>query len=675
MADSSPLNILTPKRQKLSTDWGKCIVCQSKKNEILKNATDKSLQTLTNALSERRDDVFFRLENHLSVIGDMNVVWHRSCYQTITSKSRIARSTVKIDADADVNLTKSKSQPMFTLSALTPLDPSLCLFCQKVYCKREKRLHIHNAVDTNLQTVFEDLKDDTMLMRLSTIERTDVKYHLACYKAYMYQSCKSDKASSVSAAETFVNKDPFANAFNILTQEIDSDMFIQGKAFSLKYLLDRFKSLLGDNIDTSSYRTEKLQNKLKLHYGDRVVIQTQRGRSKSSILFSSSITVGQAITVATALKETLSDLSDYCIEDDSDAKNDSSHDTSTLYHSAKLLRSMVQSVKDNVQVNQTISNDHVENIIPDNLYMFLRWLLEDNDGENPMSDQKEKSSRQDIHRLILSIAQDIIFASNKSVLTPKHIGIGVTVKHLTGSKEVVKLLNRFGHSISYEEVIKLEKSLVQETLLDYDGSSHLIPSNIVAGKFIQAAADNLDFNEQTLDGKNTTHATTLVLYQRAENRNFGAKVSTKFSKILKPQVEAKLTPDVINFSKQCRKLSLPDCFLKEGTSNEKECSSRNVAKCLDMAWVFARICPTKHFQVSLEKMETQTVPAWTAFNSLVTSSTTPLTSIGYCPMIPSPATEYSTIYIVMKTVQNMMKTLQQKHTILTFDEAIYCKAK
>ena len=29
----------------------------------------------------------------------------------------------------------------------------------------------------------------------------------------------------------------------------------------------------------------------------------------------------------------------------------------------------------------------------------------------------------------------------------------------------------------------------------------------------------------------------------------------------------------------------------------------------------------------------------------------------------------------MKTVQNMMKGLQQKHTVLTFDEAIYCKAK
>ena len=94
-----------------------------------------------------------------------------------------------------------------------------------------------------------------------------------------------------------------------------------------------------------------------------------------------------------------------------------------------------------------------------------------------------------------------------------------------------------------------------------------------------------------------------------------------------------------------------------------------------MAWVFARMCPSKYFQVSLEKIETQTVPAWSVFNAFITPSAIPLTSIGYCPMIPSPPTEYSTVYTVLKTVQNMMKVLQQKHTVLTFDEAIYCTAK
>ena len=43
----------------------------------------------------------------------------------------------------------------------------------------------------------------------------------------------------------------------------------------------------------------------------------------------------------------------------------------------------------------------------------------------------------------------------------------------------------------------------------------IIPSNIISGTFVQAAADNNDLTESTLDGKNTTHGTTMVLYQKA----------------------------------------------------------------------------------------------------------------------------------------------------------------
>ena len=140
--------------------------------------------------------------------------------------------------------------------------------------------------------------------------------------------------------------------------------------------------------------------------------------------------------------------------------------------------------------------------------------MEDDLDSNPKSDQKEKCLRPEIHRLFLS--QDIIFASNRSVLTQKHIGIGVTVKHLTGSKETVKLLNRFGHSISYDEVIKLEKILDQQALLDQGENSLVIPSNISAEQFVQAAAY---FNEQTLDGKNSMHVTTLSTDRKLELRS------------------------------------------------------------------------------------------------------------------------------------------------------------
>ena len=42
----------------------------------------------------------------------------------------------------------------------------------------------------------------------------------------------------------------------------------------------------------------------------------------------------------------------------------------------------------------------------------------------------------------------------------------------------------------------------------------IVPSNLSPGVFVQFATDNNDLNEDTLDGKHTTHATTRVPYQR-----------------------------------------------------------------------------------------------------------------------------------------------------------------
>ena len=190
------------------------------------------------------------------------------------------------------------------------------------------------------------------------------------------------------------------------------------------------------------------------------------------------------------------------------------------------------------------------------------------------------------------------------------------------------LLNRLGHSISYDEVVKLEKSFVEQTLSDQGDNNLAIPTNISPGTFVQAAACNLDFNEQTLDGKNTTHVTTLVLYQQTDNGNFGAEVKTKFEKKLQPKSKLKLSLEVMNFSKQCRKLKQPNSILLGTNPHEPHCPSKSIAKCLDMAWVFARACPSKDFQVSLEKNETQMVPAWSAFNAYIASTSAPLTSIG-----------------------------------------------
>ena len=88
------------------------------------------------------------------------------------------------------------------------------------------------------------------------------------------------------------------------------------------------------------------------------------------------------------------------------------------------------------------------------------------------------------------------------------------MKHLTGSKQLITLLNRMGHCSSYEEIAQLATSLANESLARADYSGVLIPNNINPGVFIQMTADNNDINKETIDGKNTTHVTTLaILYQ------------------------------------------------------------------------------------------------------------------------------------------------------------------
>ena len=57
----------------------------------------------------------------------------------------------------------------------------------------------------------------------------------------------------------------------------------------------------------------------------------------------------------------------------------------------------------------------------------------------------------------------------------------------------------------------------------------------------------------------------------------------------------------------------------------------------------------------------------------VSSITLSCTVIGYSLMIAELPTDYSTIYTVLKIVQEMSKHLHQSTVVITFDLAIYSK--
>ena len=99
---------------------------------------------------------------------------------------------------------------------------------------------------------------------------------------------------------------------------------------------------------------------------------------------------------------------------------------------------------------------------------------------------------------------------------------------------------------------------------------------------------------------------------------------------------------------------------------------------MDLACAIVRMCPTKLFHVDqspIQCPDRQKKPSWGAFNAKVSQNTPLISQIGYCLMTSGSPTEYNTVYTVMKQVQVVMAALGQKDCVITFDLAIYVKAK
>ena len=251
----------------------------------------------------------------------------------------------------------------------------------------------------------------------------------------------------------------------------------------------------------------------------------------------------------------------------------------------------------------------------------------------------------------------------------------MTLRHLTGSKPLITMLNRMGHCCSYDDVEVLDTSLAQEVLAKSEMFGVVVPSNIIPGIFVQAAGDNIDINVETLDGKSTTHATTLVLYQQGQfgqlpERTTYADHSERRKTLDKTSIQQTLL-EFRAYGKRPPSKSFVGKISADWFNHTGNCQS---IQSLDLAWAMVRLCPTKLFQDTLPQAE-QKVPAWSAFSAMVHQQAPFKTTIGYCPMINSSPTDFSTVYKVMKNLQQMMESLGQRESVITFDLAIYVKVK
>ena len=144
--------------------------------------------------------------------------------------------------------------------------------------------------------------------------------------------------------------------------------------------------------------------------------------------------------------------------------------------------------------------------IPDDLNNFLNVLLTGKKCKSNISDK--------FTRAVESIGQDIVYSVTLgSKKPPKHILLPFAVKSLTGNVELIRILNRLGHGISYSQLAEIDTALCLNKLSRFEDTVP-IPECIQPHVPTTLGWDNIDRLEETLSGKDTSHRVNGIAVQR-----------------------------------------------------------------------------------------------------------------------------------------------------------------
>ena len=150
-----------------------------------------------------------------------------------------------------------------------------------------------------LDSLMSRAKEHNDLMMLKTLNKPDflasAVYDSGCIRRFLLHSTPLKEETEQSAHEV---------AFDCLISRISDDLFVHKKTFLMSHILEIYKSLLPKDV-SENYQSTRPQCKLASYYGSSITIHPERGQGMSSIVFSSSLTIADAIAAAAKLKSIL----------------------------------------------------------------------------------------------------------------------------------------------------------------------------------------------------------------------------------------------------------------------------------------------------------------------------------------------------------------------------------
>jgi len=668
------------KRKKEPELASTCLFClKSKKcKEVTRQASDDGKNRVITVLAERNrlreeSDRLKRL-NDIS-IRESPLMWHSSCYCDFTAESRLKRLRSKPLCEGAATGGGGDSMDLEARSSRgkhEKVDWAKCIFCQderkgkpgKKVCKSQTELHDIRTMHLSRKILELSNVDTALRIRLAgTVDliAAEGKYHLSCL-------IKFEREAEKQRLDVGQGEDKeLTTLCNIL-----NDGLSRGYVYDMGEVWKRFQDLCeakGQEIPRSYLsRRKTFTDAVSKRLGSRAGFIRPLNRTASLLLYPSE---RNECVISTSLSGMHRDEDSEDSDDGNDFSMMASNPLQEIVHSALQLRNDLNSRPGHELGWRGIDQDHVNEIIPQSLHIFLGVLFADAIEDNT----EAADTCAELDRLVCDIAQDIIFRlSQGRKLTPKHIGLGMTVHQMTRSEALVDLLHASGHCISIDTIRRIDTSIANDILDRADANDGVFIPEVIrpfeTSGLVLSSCDNIDVLEETIDGNNTTHYTQMAVWQRDDGTVYHRDEPRHIGRTKALSQERIGKMHILEYAKPRSGIrpspTFPDGAAINVESWFQESGNANNSKSNDLAWTLSRI---------LHGGESQSVPPWATFNSLATNGTPPVTNVGMLPILKAPADHDDTMTTVMTKFMNISEKVGQTHTVIFADQPLYSRMK
>ena len=612
-----------------------------------------SWKTLLDAAQVRNYAPILEIAGRLCEREVPNICYHRQCRSRFTLKRDLEilkrKSTERSSDDERSSGAAKRQHRSPSTSRVLQVE---CIFCGKDKClrgtsTRETLIKARQLrADEMLRQCATEKQDEKILVITSRdIVAAEAHYHRSCYRNYTRKALHDKEIGSATRDESEsaynkVQSDAYDNLFSYIRNEMLPDRLI----IPVATLVCRMENFMQDrSFKIRDSDKKHIRRRLESEFGD--ILHILKDESGKLIAVPNSVTIKDMVLENRKLKKEMKTLT-----------TKASDITCIINQASCYIRSCINENSTTSPWPYHPSNLTEESMnLPCLLQQFLTGVLT-GEPENECPSERVKL-------LIQSFGQDLIYAATRGrQKPPKHFLLPYAIKTLTGNVELIHMVNRLGHGVSYSQLEENDTALCLQKLAATENHRVVIPTPLQPGIFTTLAWDNIDRLEETLTGKGTSHRVNGIAVQP---KIFGPHLQKPALPTVDKKKQRTISTEHTELQTYIagKRVGPPQIQTSAISSNDADVAA-DTARSINFIWILHRLLAIQDARI----------PSWTGFNIRMRSDI-PIKEdlLCYLPTINAPATDLTTAFEILNQSETIRTELKLPVIVIVVDQAIYAK--